>query len=102
MTFPNQKDWVFAFDGVDSEMKFYSRYERDIDVQLLLEAVERYIKITTDGGDNISICFIPHPDILLLAHQLGCRCLISEPNRRKCEAVVAAWKEFEANNQPAP
>ena len=101
LTFPSQKDWVFTFDGIDSEVKFYSRYHSDVDVQLLLEAVERYIKITTDGGDNISICFIPHPDILLLAHRLGCRCLISEPNRRQCEAVVAAWKEFEANDRPA-
>ena len=101
LTFPNQKNWTFAYDEADSEVKFYSRYDRDIDVELLLEAVERYIKITTDGGDDISICFIPHPNILLLAHRLGCRCLIGEPNRIKCEAVITAWKKFEADNQPA-
>ena len=99
LIFSNQKNWNFSFDRADSEVRFYSRYSHDIDVQLLLEAVERYIKITTDGGDSITICFIPHPDILLLAHQLGCRCFISEPDRSKCEAVIAVWKEFEANNQ---
>ncbi|MEM7590591.1 MAG: DUF3102 domain-containing protein [Cyanobacteria bacterium P01_A01_bin.83] len=99
LAFPNQKNWIFSFEQADSEVKFYSRYGHDLDFKFLLEAVERYIKITTDGGDDISICFIPHPDLLLLAHQLGCRCFISEPDHSKCEAVVAAWKEFKANNQ---
>ena len=102
LAFPNQKNWNFAFERANSEVRFYSRYDHDLDVQLLLEAVERYIKITTDGGDNVTICFIPHPDILLMAHQLGCRCFVSEPDRSKCEAVIAAWKELEANNKKAP
>ena len=98
LAFPKQKNWLFSFNGDNSEVSFRSAYYRDLDLQLLLEAVERYIKITTDGGDNISICFIPHPEILLLAHQLDCRCFISEPDRSKCEAVIAAWKKFEAKN----
>ena len=99
LAFPTQKNWFFSFDRDRSEVSFRSQYFRDLDLQLLLEAVERYIKITTDGGDNITICFIPHPEILLLAHRLDCRCFISEPDRNKCEAVIAAWKEFEAKNQ---
>ena len=102
LAFPSQRKWLFSGTLADSEVSFYSRYDHDVDVRLLLEAVERYIKITTDGGDSITICFIPHPDILLLAHRLGCRCFISEPDRSKCEAVVAVWKKFEANNQQAP
>ena len=99
LAFPTDKNWLFSGDRSSSEVSFRSEYYCDLDLQLLLEAIERYIKITTDGGDNITICFIPHPDILLLAHRLDCRCFVGEPDRSKCEALLAAWKKFEAKNQ---
>ena len=97
LAFPTDKNWLFGGERYSSQVSFHSEHYYDFDLQLLLEAIERYIKITTDGGDNITICFIPHPDILLLAHRLDCRCFIAEPESSKCEALLAAWKDFELN-----
>ena len=94
LAFPNQKDWFLTGSQANSNLSFQSSYGEDLDIQLLLEAVERLIRITTSEGDNIVICFIPHPAILTLAHQLGCRCFLGEPDLSKCKAVRNAWENL--------
>lgn len=98
LAFPPEKNWHFSGSPIDSEMNFFSKYERDLDEQLLLEAIERFIKITTDDGDNISICFMPFSTILSVVHQLGCRSFIAEPDRQKCEAVRLAWSKLKSTS----
>ena len=94
LAFPSQENWFFSFDKVDSSINFYSKYQQDLDIRLLSEAVERLIKITTDDNDDTTICFMPDPAILLLAHKLGCRCFIAEPDLSKCEAIRAVWAKL--------
>jgi hypothetical protein len=94
LAFPTDSNWLFSFSQIDSNMSFNSKYLFDLDTQLLLEAIERFIKTTTDEDDDITICFIPHPEVLPLVDRLGCRCFIAEPEQGKCEAVRSTWEKL--------
>jgi hypothetical protein len=94
LAFPTDSNWLFSFSQIDSNMSFNSKYLLDLDTQLLLEAIERFIKTTTDEDDDITICFITHPEVLPLVERLGCRCFIAEPEQGKCEAVRSTWEKY--------
>ena len=89
LSFPPEKHWQFEFKGYNSTLNFHTSYQ-DLDFKLLFESIDRIINLTTNSHDNIAICFIPHPLILELVHNLGCRAFIAEPDYDKCQALIAA------------
>ena len=96
LSFAPQNNWQFSWGKVDSNLSFYTKYEQDLDVKLLLEAVEHFVKITTNEDDCISVCFVPHPTILPLIDRLGCQCFIAESDRSKCDSVRTVWGTYKS------
>ena len=96
LAFSLDRSWLFSqIDRIDSSINFSTKYQSELEPILLGETVERIIKLTTDLDDAISICFLPDPIILQVAHKLGCVCFIAEPDRLKCEALIKLWDNFD-------
>jgi CheY-like chemotaxis protein len=87
LAFPPVEHWQFQLNCRKSLMNFYSEHQ-DIDHLMLMESVDRVIQITTSELDNIVVCFIPHPSILFVIHQLGCTGFIVEPDYEKCLDLI--------------
>jgi CheY-like chemotaxis protein len=92
LAFPSSKHWQVQFDCYKSIMNYYSEY-RDLDHLMLMESIDRIIQISTSEKDNIAICFIPHPSILSVIHQLGCVGYIVEPDYEKCLDLVEFFNQ---------
>ena len=86
LAFIPDKNWHWSHGNFKSQMTFYSQY-KDLDPLPLLEAVAKIIEVTTNEGDAIAVCFIPHPKILTVVERLGCKAYIAEPDFDKCVAV---------------
>ena len=96
LAFPPRKDWLFSYPHqIDSELNFYSKYQGDIDMQLIAEAIKQIIKGTTNEEETVSICYLPYPILLQVVHKLNCRCFIAESDRQKCKAIMTFWENFE-------
>ncbi|MDJ0690763.1 MAG: response regulator [Xenococcaceae cyanobacterium MO_188.B32] len=93
IAFPPTPKWHLATPvEANSEVVFFSRYQ-DLDLITLKEMVQRALELYTEDKESIIFSFLPEPELLILAHQLGCRCFIAEPDFRKCEATLAMWKK---------
>ena len=105
LAFPTTKNWFFSpqISGVLSRagaaFSYFTSYKHDTEqVKLSYKAIQNLVEINTDDGDNIAICFVPDPAILLMAHQMGCCCYLIESDRHKCERIRAVWDKFEKSN----
>ncbi|MGL5938876.1 MAG: DUF3102 domain-containing protein [Waterburya sp.] len=92
LTFSPSKNWHFQLDRYKSIVNFYSEHQ-DLDHLLLMESIDRVIQITTSEGDNIVVCYIPHPIILSVLHQLGCIGYVVEPDYDKCLNLVEFFEQ---------
>ena len=96
LAFSSDRSWLFSqSDRIDSSISFSTKYQSELEPVLLGETIERVIKLTTDLDDAISICFLPDPIVLQVAHKLGCVCFIAEPERFKCEATAKFWHNLD-------
>ncbi|MEL6929619.1 MAG: DUF3102 domain-containing protein, partial [Cyanobacteria bacterium J06600_6] len=95
LAFPQDRSWIFSYPNqIDSSMSFTSIYQEDIDSIFLKKTIEDVIQFTTDENNLATICFLPSPIILSVAHNLGLHCFIAEPNRAKCENLLTFWEKF--------
>ena len=92
VAFPDDRSWLFDYPHqIDSSVSFSSIYQQDLEPMFFQTTIEEIIKSTTDANNVATICFCPNPIILSVAHSLGLRCFIAEPDRLKCEAIVKLW-----------
>lgn len=90
---PSRSDWPDSLaPQIKSAVCLFTPYE-DQDWALLRELVERALLLYSESDDAVVFSFLPEPELLLLAHQLDCRCFVAEPDARKCEAIIATWKQ---------
>ena len=87
LAFPSSQGWQFEYDGCESMMTFYSKYQ-NLDEVALLDSIQHTIEFTTQEKDVIAVCFMPSLRIISLINDLGCRAMIAEPDRDKCLALV--------------
>lgn len=87
LAFPPEQNWQFQFIHRNTTNIFDSKYE-DFDNVLILEIVDRIMKISTEGQDNVAVCFIPDPHILSIIHQLDCHAFVADPDYQKCLNLV--------------
>ena len=100
LAFPPHRNWVFSYPHqIDSSMSFTSIYQADIDSFFLKQTIEDIIQFTTDENNVATICFLPNSIILPVAHSLGLRCFIAEPDRVRCKNLSTFWSEFENKNK---
>lgn len=96
LAFPPNIDWKFSYSyQINSSVIISTIYQSEIESQVISETIERIIESTTDGEDVATICFLPDPLIFQVAHDLGLRCFIAEPEREKCKAIVTLWEDFQ-------
>ena len=96
IAFPPTSGWQPANLEANSELSFYSRY-RDLDTVTFKEMVQCAFELYTEDRESVVFSYLPEPQLLLLAHQLGCRCFIAEPETKKCEAIINMWKKDVGN-----
>ena len=89
LAFPSIKNWQFQIEQYESILNFYTIYQ-DLNLSTLVKLARETIEITTDGEDNVVVCYIPDPEILSLINSLGCRAFIADPDRDKCLALIEA------------
>jgi hypothetical protein len=90
IAFPPTPEWQLANPvKANSEIAFFSRYQ-DVDFMILREMVQRALELYTEDKESVVFSFLPDPGLITLAHQLGCRCFIAEPDASKCEVIIRA------------
>jgi response regulator of citrate/malate metabolism len=93
IAFPPNSEWQLAKPvEANSEVAFFSHYQ-DVDFMILREMVQRALELYTEDKESVVFSFLPDPELITLAHQLGCRCFVAEPNVSKCEVIVKMWNE---------
>lgn len=93
IAFPPTSDWKLATPiEANSEVVFFSSYQ-DVDLITLKEMIKSALELYTEDKESIVFSFLPEPDLLILANQLGCCCFIADPNLRRCEAILAMWNK---------
>ncbi len=96
---PSQSDWPHSVaPKIHSALSLFTIYQ-DQDLALLREAIERLLLLYTEGEEVVVFSFLPDPELLLLAHKLGCRCFVAEPDAARCDAALATWKQTGAKFQ---
>jgi hypothetical protein len=86
LSFPPISNWQCPFDCTTQTI-FFSKHD-DIENMELLKIVDQAVSISTDRSDIVVVCYIPHPGILSVIHDLECQAIIAEPNRDKCLELV--------------
>ena len=92
IAFPPTSNWQPTNLEANSELSFYSRYQ-DLDTVTFKEMIQCAFELYTEDRESVVFSYLPEPQLLILAHQLGCRCFIAEPETEKCEAIIGAWKK---------
>lgn len=88
IAFPPTPEWQLATPiRANSEVAFFSHYE-DVDLVSFTEMIQRALELYTEDNESIVFSFLPEPELLTIAHQLGCRCFIAEPDVEKCEIII--------------
>ncbi|NJK58260.1 MAG: hypothetical protein HC939_20915 [Pleurocapsa sp. SU_5_0] len=87
LAFPPEQNWQFQFMHRYTTNIFDSKYE-DFDDLLILEIVDRIMRISTEGQDNVAVCFIPNSQILSIIHKLDCHAFVADPDYQKCLNLV--------------
>lgn len=91
---PDRDEWPQApSDKISSSLTWLTRFEQDQDFQTFWKMIECSLLLATNAGDSVVFSFLPYPDLLLLVHQLECRCYCAEPDPVRCEAAIRAMRE---------
>ena len=91
IAFPDTSAWQLP-DSLEANSKvvFYSRYH-DVDPVAFKEMIQRAFELYTEDGEEVVFSYLPEAELLITAHQLGCRCFIAEPNIERCQSIIATW-----------
>ena len=93
IAFSSTPEWQLATPvRANSEIAFFSKYQ-DVDLASFKKMIQLALEIYTEGGESIVFSFLPQPELLILTHQLGCRCFIAEPDVEKCKTIIDRWLE---------
>lgn len=88
IAFPPTSEWQLATPiRANSSIAFFSHYE-DVDLVSFREMIQRALELYTEGNESVVFSFCPEPKLLTIAHQLGCRCFIAEPDIEKCKIIL--------------
>ena len=91
IAFPPTPGWQLDTPvKANSEIAFFSHYE-DFDLASFKKMIQSALEIYTEGGESIVFSFLSEPELLTIAHQLGCHCFVAEPDVEKCEAIIDRW-----------
>lgn len=89
---PERNNWLESISPkFKSALCLWSSYQ-DSDLALLRELVEKALLLYTEGNETTVFLFMPDPQLLLLAHELGCQCTIAEPDLVRCQTALRAWQ----------
>lgn len=87
---PAPNNWVESISPkVKSALCLWSSYP-DGDTQSFRNLVEQALELYTETDDTTVFLFLPDPQLLMLAHELDCQCLIAEPDLQRCQQAIAA------------
>lgn len=51
------------------------------------------LELYTESEEIVVFSFLPDPELIFLSDKLGCRCIIAEPRRDKCQDMLSLWQE---------
>ena len=94
LAFPRSRDrWHNSLPvNTKSALSLFTVYQ-DQDLALLRLLVKSALELYTEGSEAVVFSFLPAPELLMTADQLGCHCLIAEPNAQLCNLTIAAWQQ---------
>lgn len=55
--------------------------------------MEQMLLLYSKLGDSVVGCFLSYPEILSIMNRLNRRGFFAEPDKERCKAVIAAWKQ---------
>jgi CheY-like chemotaxis protein len=91
IAFSPTPDWQLATPvTANSEIAFFSQYQ-DVDLASFKKMIQSALEIYTEEKESVVFSFLPEPELLMVAHQLGCHCFVAEPDVEKCEAIIDGW-----------
>lgn len=94
LAFPPTPDWRLDLPHPpNSTITLFSPY-LDVDPQTFSEMIRSILLLYSESQDSIIVSFAPDPCILPIAHELGCRCWIAEPDQKRCQAVISRWHQL--------
>jgi CheY-like chemotaxis protein len=95
--FPDSQSWskesLFPVEA-KSTLVFHSLFQ-DLDLVTLRNIVQRSIELCTESAEEVFFSFLPYPEMLIIANNLKCRCLIAEPDWKRCQDIVYFWKSMQ-------
>jgi hypothetical protein len=93
LTFPpSRSNWQESVSPkIKSALCLWSSYP-DQNLRLLRELVERALLLYTESSETVAFSFLPDPELLILAHELECCCLVAEPDLQRCQEAIALWQ----------
>ena len=87
---PAPNNWVESVSPkVKSAFCLWSSYP-DEDAKSFHNLVAQALELYTETDDTTVFLFLPDPQLLILAHELDCQCLIAEPDLQRCQQAIAA------------
>lgn len=93
IAFSPTPEWQLATPvRANSEIAFFSQYQ-DVDLVSFKRMIQSALEIYTEEKESIVFSFLPEPELLMVAHQLGCHCFIAEPDVEKCKTIIDRWLE---------
>jgi hypothetical protein len=93
IAFPPLADWQLSQPvAATSALAFHSGYS-DLEPELLRQTVRNLFLLCTEEKEEVVFAFLPDPQFLDLASEMGCRVFAAEPDPQRCQAVLAAWQE---------
>ena len=97
--FPDSPSWLkealFPVQA-KSTLVFHSVFQ-DLDLVTLRGIVQKSIELCTESGEEILFSFLPYPEMLILADNLNCRCLVAEPVWKRCQDIVTFWQSVQGS-----
>ncbi|PSB08437.1 hypothetical protein C7B62_16735 [Pleurocapsa sp. CCALA 161] len=94
IAFSPTPDWQLATPvKANSEIAFFSQYQ-DVDLASFKKMIQSALEIYTEEKESVVFSFLPEPELLMVAHQLGCHCFVAEPGVEECEAIIDRWKRL--------
>ena len=87
---PAPNNWLESVSPkVKSALCLWSSYP-DGDAKSFHNLVAQALELYTETDDTTVFLFLPDPQLLILAHELDCQCLIAEPDLQRCQQAIAA------------
>ena len=94
--FPDSSSWsqetLFPVSA-KSTLLFHSIFQ-DLDIVTLKSIIKKSIELCTESEEAIIFSFLPYPEMLLIAAELKCRCLVAEPDLKRCQNIVSFWESI--------